>query len=270
MGEKSHLKQILSKFELQNLQVKIGVELEFYLQQQNLPANSNQVLDFIEKFKSVLPSHNLNFFAIEAEQGEGQVEIKTNPYLDIQKLCDDINLIKEVTQKLDNSLQANFSSLPNKNDCGNAMQINFSLMQDGKFLFAKDDNKESKYLLWSISGVLEKTRNMIEIFAPKPEDLQRFDIKINRNLHLLRKYTSPVNISWGYDNRSALIRVPATRDNHLRRIEYRLGCASCDIDLAITHFLSAVFEGIKMKKDPIKEIYGNAFDEQYEYLERLV
>lgn len=270
MGEKPHLKQILEKFESKNLQVRIGVELEFYLQQQNFPANSNQVLEFIEKLKSVIPNHNIDLSAIEPEQGEGQIEIKTNPYFDIPKLCNDINRIKEIAQKLDSNLQTNFSSLPNKNDCGNAMQINFSLIQDGKFLFAKDDAQESKYLLWSISGALEKTRNMIEVFAPESEDLQRFDIEINRNLHRSKKYTSPTNISWGYDNRSALIRVPATRNNDLRRIEYRLGCASCDIQLAITHFLSAVFEGIEMKKNPIKEIYGNAFDEQYGYLERLV
>lgn len=270
MGEKPHLKQVLEKFESQNLQVRIGIELEFYLQKENLPANPHQVFDFIEKLKSSILNHDIDLLEIEPEQGEGQIEIKTNPYIDIPKLCDDINHIKQIAQKLDSNLQANFSSLPNKNDCGNSMQINLSLIKDGEFLFAKNGDKESKYLLWSICGVLEKTRSMIEIFAPTSEDLQRFDLQINRNLHRLKKYTSPTNISWGYDNRSALIRVPASRKNDLRRIEYRLGCASCDINLAITHFLLAVFEGIKMQKDPIKEIYGNAFDEQYDYLERLV
>ncbi len=137
-------------------------------------------------------------------------------------------------------------------------------MKDNQYLFAKDNYEDSKYILWSIAGALQFTKNMMIIFAPDEEDYVRFDIELNRNLHKKQKYTAPVNISWGYDNRSALIRIPRTNKDFERRLEFRLGSGSSDVDLVCIFFLLAILEGIKQKEKPRgSAIYGNAFDEQY-------
>ncbi len=261
--KKTLLKSILEIFQSQNLQPKIGVELEFYLCHQGLPASPELTQKFIFDLKSKILQHNIKFLEIEPEQGLGQAEIKTLPYLDIFQLCEDIIKIKEITQNLYQDFQVNFSSQPYENDCGSSLQINFSLMQNDDFLFAKNHEQESRYLQKSIAGALKFTKNMMIIFAPKPEDYARFDLELNRNLHKKQKYTAPVNISWGYNNRTALIRIPATQKISERRLEFRLAANSADIYLISTFFLLAVLQGIKMEGELPREIYGNSFDEQY-------
>lgn len=268
-NKKAFLSHLLREFHDQNLQIKIGIELEFYLQDQNNFVNQNQVLEFIERLKPEIIRNNIDLLQIEPEQGQGQIEIKTIPYLDVIKLCEDIEKIKEITQTLNPDLQINFASVPNQKDCGNSTQINFSLIKNNQYLFAKDEKTESDYLLWSIAGILENTKKIMIAFAPNEEDFQRFEINFNRNLHKIKKYPSPTNISWGYDNRSALVRIPRTQKMEERRLEYRLGGSTADIYMMCACFLSAILDGIEKKKYPIKEIYGNAFDEQYSYLESL-
>ena len=264
INKQALLEAVLEKFKEKNLQPKIGIELEFYLQHQAFPANLKQTSEFISSLKSELSHHNINLLAIEPEQGFGQVEIKTAPYLDIQQLCCDVNKIKEITSNLKSDLQANFASQPYQKDCGSSLQINFSLIKSGEYLFVKDGLEESKYISQSIGATLKFTKNMMFVFAPEPADYLRFDLEINRGLHKIGKYTAPVNIGWGYNNRTALIRIPATKKPEERRLEFRLASSSADIYLTNLFFLLAILEGIKKEEVLPEEIYGNAFDEKYD------
>ena len=267
------LKSVLEKFSQLNLRPKIGIEIEFYLQnsQSGLAINNHLLLEFISKLKSAIQQNNIAILGIEPEQGLGQVEIKTNPYFDLELLCEDVVAIKEITINLAKSLncQANFSSQPNQNDCGSSLQINFSLVDyHHNYLFAKEakEKLESGYLLGSISSLLEFTHNIMIIFAPNTEDYLRFDKDINLNLFKNKKYCAPINISWGYNNRTALIRIPFSKNNDERRLEFRLGASDADVYLAVVFFLLVILEGIFNNKKPISPIYGNAFDEQYKLI----
>ena len=267
-GKHDLLQSVLENFQSKNLQPQIGIELEFYLQQQGLPANADLTLQFISVLQSKIQKQNINFLTIEPEQGLGQIEIKTLPYLDIFQLCQDILKIKEITKETahnsSNNLQVNFSSQPYQNDCGSSLQINFSMTRNGQYLFAKNDNEESPHLLQSIAALFAATKNMMLIFAPKKEDYLRFDLNLNRNLHSNKKYTAPVNMSWGYNNRTALIRIPATKKISERRLEFRLGGSDIDIYLASAFFLSAILQGMEQRGQPPLAIYGNAFDDKYD------
>jgi glutamine synthetase len=259
------LKSILENFQSQKLNPIIGVELEFYLRHQGSPVNQEITTQFISHLKLKTSQHNIQLLGIDQEQGLGQIEVRTAPYSNIHQLCQDISKIKEFAEDLnDDDLQVSFLSQPYKNDCGSSLQLNFSLTKNGKFLFAKNGNEESKYLTHSISSVLNYTKNMMIIFAPNCEDYLRFNLELNRDLHKKKKYTAPVNISWGYNNRTALIRIPHTRNDSERRLEFRLGASSADIYLMIAFFLLAILQGLEKCDDPKLEIYGNAFDEQYD------
>ncbi|MFT6332693.1 MAG: glutamine synthetase, partial [Lentimonas sp.] len=263
LNRQTLLLRTLEKFYSINLQPKIGVELEFYLRHQNKPTSPQRTEKFISKLRPEIAKHNIYIQGIELEQGSGQIEIKTLPYLDIAKLCQDIEKIRKIIINLNDDLQVDFSSQPYMNDCGNALQINFSLMKNSDYLFSKNDNTESEYLLHCISGILNNVKNMMIIFAPEGQDYQRFDLKLNRNLHKKQKFTAPVNISWGYDNRTSLVRIPKTNRIDDRRLEFRLASNAADIYLAMSFFLLAISEGLEQKIEAPKEIYGNAFDEQY-------
>ena len=96
---------------------------------------------------------------------------------------------------------------------------------------------------------------------------QRFDLKRNKELFKKGKYTAPVNLSWGYDNRTCAIRIIGKNQN--RRLEFRIPDSNCDIKKATTKFLEMVYKGINSNTKPTPPIYGNAFDNQYNHISKL-
>ena len=240
----------------------IGLELEFYLLKEgNKILGSNQLIDkFLFEF-----ANQLNF-KIEKEQGDGQVEVKTLPSSNIKSIVHDVILIKKITNEISAKLgiEANFSAQPFRDDCGSALQVNLSLWnKNDQNLFAKNNDCESNFLLNSIAGMLEFTSEILPIAASKKEDFLRYDLDLNLNLFKKKKYTAPVNISWGYDNRTCLIRVPKSIKPEDRRIEYRLASADSNVELLINLLLKAVKFGIDNNLNPMQPIYGNAFDKNY-------
>ncbi len=261
------LKSVLADFKLLNLKPIIGIELEFYLENQNSNADQQVVQKFISKLKSEFQKENIDILDIEPEQGIGQIEVKTQPYFDLELLCDDIVKIKAIATDIAQifDCQANFLSQPYQNDCGSSLQVNFSLTdKNNNFLFAKDDHIESRYLLTSIANLLKFTNHIMLICAPQIQDYLRFDLELNRNLHKNKKYTAPINISWGYENRTTLIRIPAVKNINQRRLEFRLAANDADIYLVITFFLLIILDSINDNLEPTLPIYGNAFDEKYQ------
>ena len=260
------LKSVLEDFKLLELQPRIGIEIEFYLQYQGLAAHNPLVTKFIFQLKIAIKKNNIDILNIEPEQGLGQIEIKTSPYFNLKQLCQDIIKIKQIISHIAKNLNchANFLSQPYENDCGSALQINLSLINNNNNLFTKPN---SLYLFNTISSLLNYTKNIMIIFSPRTEDYLRFNLVTNQNLFKNRKYSAPVNISWGYENRTTLIRIPSSKNQ--RRLEFRLAASNADIYLSITFFLLTILDGINNGDNkPILPIYGNAFDEQYK-LEKL-
>lgn len=272
------LQSILDDFYKLDLIPVVGIELEFYLVGDKV-IDQKIIAEFIVQLKLQLDNQRIIVQGIEPEQGLGQVEIKTLPYQDILALCQDILLIKAIVinlaQNFSSNLSAIFTSQPFIDDCGSALQINLSLVSKNSqdlsnhYLFAKNSFEESKYLLHAIAGILTNIKNLLLIAAPTHEDYPRFDRQLNNQLYKNKKYTAPVNISWGYDNRTALIRIPTTKEPSVRRLEFRLPSADSDVYLMTSFLLLAVLFGIEVRISPPPAIYGNAFDEQYD-LEKLI
>ncbi len=242
-----------------------GIELEFYLLDQNLQTLENQGLvdDYILELKNIFLK-NSQIYNVEKEQGRGQIEIKIAPTSDLSRLCEDIEEIKKSAKNLanKNNLIASFAAQPFVDDCGSALQFNFSLHdENGENLFAKKD----ELFFQSIAGMLELLDEMMIFCAPKKEDYLRFDLEINRALHKKGKYTAPVNISFGDDNRTAAIRIPRVENVKQSRIEFRVAAADSDPYLMLVSLLSVVDYGIvqKLAIQDLQKVFGNAFDEQY-------
>lgn len=234
--------------------VKIGLELEFFLLQKNLkPAENQAVTSFIIDLKKELLKNFPLVYELEKEQGASQIEVKINFTADLKKLAEEFekikNCIKLFAQKLD--FIASFASQPFIDDCGNALQFNISLHEESTEL--------TKNI---IAGLLIKTNEAMLILAPKPEDYSRFSYEINKNLFKKGKYTAPVNLSYGANNRTCAIRLLKNR------LEYRIAAADADIFLSLAAILNMMNYGIQNKLNPdqlgFKQLYGNAFDEQYE------
>jgi len=245
-----------------SLILKIGCELEFFLLQKNGQALESQALiaDLICELKEKLTKKFLLIYQVEKEQGVSQVEVKTAFTSDLAKLGDEIEQVKIFIKNFaeEKNLIVSFAAQPFADDCGSALQFNISLHEGEKNIFESDEN-----ILKNVaSGLLNKTNEMLIFLAPKKEDYARFDFETNRNLFKRGKFTAPVNLSFGADNRTCAIRIPKSKDG--KRLEYRIAAADADFFLAVAAISQAIFFGISEAKSDFEQIHGNAFDEQYQ------
>ncbi len=245
-----------------------GIELEFYLLDCDCKPLKN--ISLLDNFITQLQDLFLQNFdvtkkiIIEKEQGFGQIEIKLQPYSDLLLMCEDVEKIKLMAQNLalQNNLQASFAALPFQDDCSSALQFNISLHdKEGKNLFAKKD----ELFFYVIGGILDLLAQAIIFCAPSEEDYLRFDLNLNKALHKKGKYTAPVNICYGENNRTAALRIPRVEDAAHTRIEFRAAATDADIYLVAAVLLIMMDYGIagKIIPDDALRVYGNAFDAQY-------
>lgn len=245
-----------------SLTPKIGCELEFFLLQQNSQnlADQGLVEEFISEIENDLTKKFPLIYKIEKERGEAQVEIKTLFTADLLRVGEELegakNFIKDFAQS--KNLTASFAAQPFENDCGSALQFNISLHDvNDQNLFEFDE----RLLKNTADSLLKSTNSMMIFLAPKAEDYARFSFEINRNLFKKGKFTAPVNLSFGSDNRTCAIRIPtlAKGSKYGKRLEYRIAAADADFFLVT----AAILLALKNEESDVVQIHGNAFDEQY-------
>ena len=249
----------------------IGSELEFYVFSSLSPLISASQ-EQLQIFLANIPN-------CKTEQGLGQLEIvfiHTNNFLDL------INNIEQTKKNIyslatQNNLWVSFAGKPLKNDCGSALQFSLS------WLPKQQNNEnfiESFYIPMAVA-LLEKTKENLAILNLFTSDYLRYCIKANRSLFLQHKNTSPVNLSFGYNNRSCAIRITRAENiggKNIKRLEYRVASASASPSLVLNFIISTLNFGLekyfispatKHNSQGFGPIFGNAFDEQYE-LETMV
>lgn len=233
--------------------IKIGCELEFFLLlKDGKNASENQVAEFISALQK--------FYSSKKERGESQIEIVTDFTSDLKKLCGDLENCKNYIKKLaeEKNLFACFAAQPFLDDCGNALQFNISLHnQNGENLFVRDENLLKK----NINSLLAATNFMMVFLAPEKEDYHRFSKNLNVNLFKKGKFTAPINLSFGFDNRSCAIRV--VKGESGKRLEFRIASVNADPFLAIAAILISLTQKTAQN---FPQIFGNAFDENYQLI----
>jgi len=250
-------KNLPRNLEISNL--KIGCELEFYIFNQD----KSKILDnkFILDFANLLSA--------KIEQGQGQIEYIFPFTSDIFSLATDIHDFKKQVFHLANqhNISAAFEGMPNADDCGSAMQFNISLHDiNDKNLFSNN----SLLINFCANGLLDLTNSMLLILSPNFDDYLRHNLEINKNLFNKSKYTSPINLSLGNDNRTCAIRLAnSSAKPHEKRLEYRVASANCDEFLALSAIIFALEYGLIKQQNNYPTIYGNAFDDCYK-LEKII
>ena len=252
---------LVNVINLLDYKVEIGIELEFYI------TNNNQNLDIVKELKKVITDVE----NIEEERGNSQFEIKTKPYTNIIQLVNDYEKIKETLNSFcaKNNLIINYEALPFKEDCGSALQLNISLLdKNNQNLFARKNINgnlvESDLLLSCIAGLLNNLNNNLLLYINNEKSLNRFDLEQNIKIKNLNKYPAPTFVSWGINNRSCAIRVPTPsnikdfkeyilKDNRHRRIEFRIPSADADLKLVLIAVLTSILNGLENNLIPIEK-----------------
>jgi len=194
-------------------------------------------------------------FTIEAshhEVAKSQHEINFQ-FDNALEACDNIQTFKLVVKNIArrHGFHATFMPKPVLGINGSGMHTNTSLADEtGKNVFFDQGakNKLSQIAHGFISGVLHHAKAMCLLTNPT----------VNSYKRLVPGYEAPCYISWSEQNRSTMIRIPASR-GAATRVEIRSVDATANPYLAVAAILMAGLYGIENKLD-IKPIEKNLFE----------
>ena len=193
---------------------------------------------------------------VHHEAATGQQEINFR-YSDALKTADNVILyklaVKTIAEK--HETMATFMPKPFWGINGSGCHIHQSIIENetGRNIFVDPDSEHgiSDKARNYVGGILKHARAMSAVVAPL----------VNSYKRLVPHYEAPVYVSWGYANRSALVRVPLApgEKNNVTRIEYRHPDPSCNPYLAATVLLKAGLEGVKKKTEPPEPMAENIY-----------
>ncbi|GAB6137260.1 type I glutamate--ammonia ligase [Halanaerobaculum tunisiense] len=185
----------------------------------------------------------------EVAPGQHEIDFK---YEDALNTADNIAtfrfVVKAIADQYD--LHATFMPKPIFGENGSGMHMNQSLFKDGENAFydADDDLGLSQTAYYYIGGLLKHANAIAAITNPT----------VNSYKRLVPGYEAPVYKAWSASNRSALIRIPASRGAGTR-VEMRNPDPTANPYLATAVMLKAGLDGIKNEIEPPTEVVDNIF-----------
>jgi glutamine synthetase len=118
-----------------------------------------------------------------------------------------------------------------------------------KNVFSNEDGTPSPLFFSHIAGLQRYLPEAMCLFAPN----------VNSYRRITRYLSAPINVQWGYDNRTAGLRVPVSGPE-ARRVENRLGGADANPYIAIATSLACGYLGMVEGLQPSDPISGSAHD----------
>jgi glutamine synthetase len=269
------LKSVIALYEARGWRPVVAPELEFYLTALNpdpdLPLTPpigrsgrsetspqpygleaiNEYEDLIERIYEYSEAASLNLDTMIHESGTAQLEINFI-HGDPVRLSDQVLVFKRIVRQvaLQHGVYATFMAKPMEAQPGSAMHLHISMVdhQSGLNLFADDGGADSAMFRHYIGGLQKYLPQIAPLFAPNVNSFRR----------MRPSHSAPINVQWGYDNRSCGLRVPIS-DRHNRRVENRLPGADANPYLAISAALVAGYLGMEEALEPSAPASGNAY-----------
>ena len=185
----------------------------------------------------------------EVAEGQHEIDFKYAPALECADKIMTFKLaVKTLAQK--NGLHATFMPKPIFGINGSGMHTKMSLFRNGKNAFYDPNGEKglSREAYSFIAGLLAHVKGFAAITNPL----------VNSYKRLVPGYEAPCYLAWSASNRSALIRIPASRGQSTR-VELRSPDPCCNPYLELAVCLAAGLDGIEKGLVPPAEITENIF-----------
>lgn len=182
------------------------------------------------------------------ERGAGQNEIDFR-YSDALTAADSFMTFKWVVKLVAARYQTFASFLPKPffDDSGNGMHINLSLAKGSKNLFQTGD-KHNPNAESFIQGILDHAAEITAFLNP-----------LNNSYCRLGCFEAPRYVTWSHQNRSQLVRIPASSGEY-SRMELRSADPVCNPYLAFALLIHAGLEGVEQQKKLIAPCNRNLYE----------
>lgn len=261
------LRRVLDGYAARNWQVMAATELEFFVvdEDANRPlghrlAAGGDILGlgsleacapFLDELYAASEAMNIPAEAATSESGKGQFEV-TLSHGPAMKAAEDTWLFKMLVRGLaqKHGMAATFMAKPHDEDAGTGMHMHFSVIdENGTNVFDDGTEHGSTLLKQAVAGCLESMAEATLIFAPHENSFRR----------LVPGAHAPTAVGWGYENRTASVRIPAG-PGKARRIEHRVAGGDTNPFLLFATVLGSALNGIDNAITPPAPVTGNAYD----------
>jgi glutamine synthetase len=274
------LANIVERYRERGLTPVVATELEFYLydpsgtqpQPPSSPVTGKRLssdgalsLDELQHFDEFLDEvydacaeQGIPADAAISENGAGQFEINMTHVADALQAADDAVLFKRLVRGLarKHGFAATFMAKPYGGRSGSGFHVHFSLNDEtGKNLFDNGGPEGTPLMLNAVAGLLATMQENTLTFAPHENSYRR----------LLPGAHAPTGVGWGYENRTAAIRIPGGSPR-ARRIEHRVAGADANPYLVLASILGGALVGIEEGMEPPPPIGGDAYSMKLDHL----
>ena len=280
LAPRNVLRRVLALYEQMGLKPVVAPEVEFFLVQKNTDpdfplqppagrsgrpetARQSYSIDAVNEFDPILDlmydyaeSMELDVETLIHEAGAGQLEVNF-VHADPLSRADQVFLFKRTMREaaLRHGVYATFLAKPMENEPGSAMHIHQSVVDpdSGENLFAGPREGQHSPLFMHYLGGLQKYAPMaMAFFAPN----------VNSYRRLVLGQVAPINVQWGYDNRTCGLRVPMDAPENTR-VESRFAGSDANPYLAIAATLACGYLGIVEKLQPTEPLATSAQDKGF-------
>ncbi len=267
------LQKRLAKHDLQPI---AAIELEFYLlsgrsDENGRPLTPNNTFsgrriadgrvyamseidaysEFFTNLYAACDAQGLPLDTAVIEAGPSQFEVNLKHQADVLAAADQAILLKRAIKGVaaKHGLLASFMAKPFGDLPGNGMHVHMSML-NGKGVNAFDGEGDRGGALFksAIAGLIATSPEAMIFFAPHLNSWRRFQ----EGSH------APTRATWGYENRTAAIRVPADTGAN-RRFEHRISGADANPYLVLAAILAGALHGIEGSLTPPPALEGNAY-----------
>lgn len=146
-------------------------------------------------------------------------------------------------------MRASFMAKPFTALAGNGLHVHCSLLnRDNDNVFDNGTAEGSELLRRAIAGCLETMSDSMLLFAPDLNSYRRFQ----------RENHAPMAPTWGYENRTVAVRVPAG-SHKARRFEHRVAGADANPYLVISAIIAGMMYGIDESLNTPPPVAGDAY-----------
>lgn len=186
-----------------------------------------------------------------SENGAGQFEINLMHVDDPLRAADDAVLFKRLVRGIarKHGFAATFMAKPYGDRAGSGFHVHFSLLdENGVNVFDDGGEAGTDVMLSAVAGLLATMQENSLTFAPHENSYRR----------MMPGAHAPTSVGWGYENRTAAIRIPGGSPK-ARRIEHRVAGADANPYLVLTSVLGGALAGIDREMVPAPAITGDAY-----------
>lgn len=202
--------------------------------------------EFIRRMRSI----GISVEVFHTELGYGAVEFALSPAPPM-RAADNAARAKTYFRELcaERGLVPSFMAKWKAEESGCGGHVHQSIWKDGRNAF-HDEKKDDLSTVGKqyLAGLLAALPDCGVVFRPTVNSFRRFDVEA----------WAPENVSWGYDNRSAALRVITYPTPEACRIEHRVPGADVNPWLSIAAMLAGGHQGIVNALEPQRSAQGNA------------